>query len=100
MKRIFVLGVFLTLLAGAVSAQGPGDHMRRQRIERSFNSGALTRPERTHLQRNEFRLRTEKRRALRDGRIDRFERRKLQKMRRHERRNLYRFRHNGHRRLI
>jgi len=100
MKRIFVLGVLFTLVAGAASAQAPGDHIRRQRIERSFNSGSLTRPERSHLQRNEFRFQAEKRRAFRDGRVDRFERRKLQRMKRHERRDLYRFKHNGRRRLM
>jgi hypothetical protein len=100
MKKIFVLGVLFTLVTGAASAQGPGDHIRRQRIERSFNTGSLTRPERAHLQRNEFRYQFEKRRALRDGRINRFERRKLQRIKRHERHDLFRFKHNGRRRFI
>ena len=100
MKKLFVLAVILTLLAATASAQRAGDRIRRQRIERSFDNGQLTRPERFRLHKNETRLRIEKRRALRDGRLTPHERRRLNKMRRHERREMFRLKHNGRRRLI
>ena len=100
MKKLFVLAVILTLLAASASAQRAGERIRRQRIERSFDNGQLTRPERFRLRKDETRLRVEKRRALRDGRLTPHERRRLNKMRRHERREMFRLKHNGRRRLI
>ena len=100
MKKLFVLAVILTLLAASASAQRAADRIRRQRIERSFDNGQLTRPERFRLRKDETRLRVEKRRALRDGRLTPHERRRLNKMRRHERREMFRLKHNGRRRLI
>ena len=100
MKKLFVFGVILTLLAASASAQGPGDRMRRQRIERGFDNGQLTRPERFRLHKNEFRYKVEKRRTHRDGRVTPHERRRLHKMRVHERREIFRLKHNGRRRLI
>ena len=100
MKKIFVLGAIFTLLAGAASAQDRGDRVERQRIENGFNRGQLTRPEKFRLQRDEYRYKSEKRRAFRDGRLTPRERRRLNRMRRHERRETFRLRHNGRRRLI
>jgi hypothetical protein len=100
MKKLFVLGVVLTLLAASASAQRTGDRIRNHRIERGFDNGQLTRSERARLHRNETRLRFEKRRALRDGRITPRERRRIAKMQRHERREIFRLKHNGRRRLI
>ena len=99
MKKIFVLGALFTVLAISASAQRGSDRITHQRIENGVNSGSLTRPEAFRLRQDEFRYKTEKRRALRDGRVNRFERRKLNRMKRHERRNIYRFKHNGRRRL-
>ena len=100
MKKIFVLGAIITLFAVSASAQVGSDRIERQRIERGFNSGQLTRPEKFRLQRDEFRYRHEKRRAFRDGKLNRYERKRLMRMKRHERRETFRFRHNGRRRLI
>jgi len=100
MKKLFVLGVILILLAASASAQGPGDRIHRQRIEKGFDNRQLTRPERFRLQKDEFRYKNERRRAFRDGRLDRHERRRLHKMRRHERREMFRLKHNRHRRSI
>jgi hypothetical protein len=100
MKKLFVLGVILTLLAASASAQGLGDRIQRQRVERGFNNGQLTRPERFRLHNDRTRIKTERRRAFRDGRINPSERRRLHRMRRHERREMRRFKHNGRRRLI
>ena len=100
MKKLFVLGVILTLLSAAASAQDAGDRIHRQRIERGFNNGQLTRPEKFRLQKDRTHIKVERRRAFRDGRINHSERRRLHRMRRHERREMRHFRHNGRRRLI
>jgi len=100
MKKIFVLATLFIALAVSASAQRSGDRITSQRIERGVKSGTLTRPEAYRLRRDHVRFKTERRRAFRDGRIDRFERRKLNRMKRHERREIYRFKHNGQRRLI
>jgi hypothetical protein len=99
MKKLFLLGVIVTLLATSASAQRDGDRTQRQRIERGSNNRQLTRPEKFRLQRDRAHIKIERHRALRDGRINHAERRRLHKMRRHERRETIRFRHNGRRRL-
>ena len=100
MKKLSVLAVILILLAASASAQRTGDRIRHQRIERGFDNGQLSRPERFRSHREEFRYKRENRRAVRDGRVTPRERRRLNKMRRHERRDIFRLRHNGRRRLI
>ena len=100
MKRLLLLSIVLTLFVASASAQQRGDRIRRHRIERSFDNGQLTRPEKFRLQKNQFRYKVEKRRAGRDGRITPLERRRLSKMKRHDRREMFRYRHNGRRRVI
>lgn len=100
MKKLFVLGVILTLLAASASAQRGVDRTSHQRIERGVDNGKLTRPERFRLQKTERRYRIEKRRVFRDGRQTPRERRRLNKVRRHERREIFRLKHNGRRRSI
>ena len=56
MKKLFVLGVILTLLAASASAQRTGDRIRRQRIERGFDNGQLTRPEKFRLHKDRIPL--------------------------------------------
>jgi hypothetical protein len=90
----------ITVFAISASAQRNDGRIESQRIEKGFNSGALTRPERSHLRQQEFRYKNEKRRAFRDGRINRHERRRLQRMKRHERREIFRLKHNGRRRVM
>lgn len=100
MKKIFVLGVVLTLLTVSVSAQRTGDRTQRQRIERGFNNGQLTRPEKFRLHNDRSRTRVERSRALRNGRVNPSERRRLYKMRNHNRRETFRLKHNSRRRVI
>jgi hypothetical protein len=99
MKKLFLLGVIVTLLATSASAQRTGDRIQRQRVERGFDNGQLTRPEKFRLQKDRSRIKHERRRDFRDGRINHVERRRLHKMRQHNRRETFRFRHNGRRRL-
>ena len=100
MKKLFVLAVILVLMGTAASAQRAGDHIRRERIENGVRSGQLTRPERLKLRHDELRYRGERRRAHRDGVVTPRERARLHHMRKHERREIFRMKHNGRRRLI
>jgi hypothetical protein len=100
MKKLFVLGAILTLFIVSASAQGPRDRIRSERIERGFNNGQLTRPEKFRLHQNKTRHKVERRRAVRDGRVTPVERRRLHKMKRHDRHEIYRLKHNGRRRVI
>lgn len=100
MKKLFVLGFVVTLLAVSASAQGPGDRIQRHRIERGFNSGQLTRPEKFRIQKDRAHLKAQRHRALKDGRVTPHERRRLHKTRRHNNREIFRKKHNSRRRAI
>ena len=102
MKKILFLGFILTLIFSvSASAQiTEGRHLRHQREMQGFRSGELNRFEMRRLHHDEFRYHMARRRAHRDGRVSPFERRHLNKMRRHDRRELYRFRHNRFHRVI
>lgn len=91
MKRILFLAVILSLVTTVVSAQ---------RIGRRSHRGEITRLEARHLKKDQRHYRIAKRMARRDGVITPRERRRLVAMRRDERRDLYRFRHNNRRRVI
>lgn len=100
MKKIFFLGTLFALFTITASAQKGRDAARNHRIERGFETGNLTRAEKYRLHKNDKRFRFEKRRAMRDGRITASEKRRLYKMRAHDRRDTYRYRHNARRRVI
>jgi hypothetical protein len=102
MKKILILSLSLVLLSVAASAQqdNVGDRFRRHRVEHGFNNGQLTRPEKQQLYRDHFRYKIAQRRARRDGFVGPIEHRRLHKMRRHNRHEMFRFRHNRHPRVI
>jgi hypothetical protein len=100
MKKLFVLGAVLTLFIASASAQRPVDRTRKERIENGFQRGQLTRPEKFNLQRDQYRHKIEKRRAFRDGKLTRKEKRRLHKNRRHDRHEMFRYKHNGRRRVL
>ena len=100
MKKLLLLAAIGMLITAAASAQTQGDRFRRERIEQGFRNGQLTRPERNHLRFDEFKYKSERRRAFRDGVVTPRERRKLHHMRVHDRREMFRMKHNGRRRLI
>jgi hypothetical protein len=97
------LGVVLTLVfsvsASAQVTEGKRNH--HQREVRSYRHGDLNRYESKRLHHDELRHKAARRRSFHDGRMSPYERRHLSKMRRHERRELHRFRHNrSHRHVI
>jgi hypothetical protein len=101
MKKIIVFSLLLVLIAAAASAQaGPGSRFRKQGMQRGFNQGQFTRPEKFELRKDVFRNQILKRRALRDGIVTPMERRRIHRSKCDTRRDLFRFKHNGRRRLI
>jgi hypothetical protein len=101
MKKIIFLGLILTLVAGAASAQVQrGDRFRREKTMQSFRRGDLNRAELYRLHHDEMRFKSARRRANRDGVVSPFERRHLRAMKKHDRREYFRFKHNRHRRVI
>ncbi len=101
MKKFLIFSLILLLFSVAAPAQrGSGDRFRRHPMTNGFNNGQLSRPERFQLRKDQFRYKIAQRRARRDGNITPFERRRLHRMKRHERIELYRFRHNSRRRVI
>ena len=101
MKKILTLSLALVLLSAAASAQkGPGDRIRRHSLTQGFNDGRLTKPERFELRKDAFRYQKLNRKVRRDGVVTPLEHRRLRNARLHERREMFRFRHNGRRRVI
>jgi len=90
MKRILFLAVILTLMTAAVSAQ---------RIATRSNRGEITRFEARQLKKDQRQFKIAKRVARRDGVVTPRERRRLAAIKRDQRRDLYRFRHNNRRRF-
>lgn len=100
MKKIFFLGIAFALFTIAASAQQGRSAMQHQRIEHGFKTGQLNRAERFRLQKNQHRYHQAQRKVLRDGRLAPFEKRRLYTMKRHNSREIFRYRHNGRGRII
>jgi Ni/Co efflux regulator RcnB len=94
MKKIFFLGLILTLFAAAATAQQKrSNRLQHQREFRSFQRAELNRHEQRRLHRNEARYELARKRAYRDGRITPSERRQLRRLKEYQRHELYRLRH-------
>jgi hypothetical protein len=100
MKKILSISLILILLSAAASAQRPGDHMRRHYVRQGFNSGQITRGERFELRKDVVRSKAAQRHARRDGVVTPLERRRIHQLKAETRRDAFRFKHNGRRRLI
>jgi hypothetical protein len=100
MKKILVLSLLVMLVSTTVSAQTQSDRLRRHRIYKGFSNGQITRPERFDLRKDQFRYRLQQRRVHRDGVVTPFERKRLNKTKRHNRLELFRYRHNNRSRII
>jgi hypothetical protein len=99
MKKLLFIGLVLTLVSVAASAQqASGENYRHRKTEEAYRNGELSRPEMKRLHRDHQRIQMEKNRAYRDGRISRSERHRLHRMHRHERREFHHFKHNRHHR--
>ena len=101
MKKILTFSLLLVLISAAASAQvGQDSRFRKRPVQRGFSNGQFTRPERFELRKDHFRYNLMQRKAHRDGIVTPFERRRLYMIRQHNRRDLFRFRHNRFRRVI
>jgi len=96
MKKILFFGFILTLVfTVSASAQVTDGKRNHQQTEmQSFRHGDGNRYESRRFHHDEFRYKMARRRAYGDGRISNHERRHLDKMRRHERREFRRHMHN------
>jgi hypothetical protein len=100
MKKILLLLTVVALFTLSASAQRGHDAIRKQRIEKGFKSSQLTRGEKMKLHQNKFQYNRAKHRAMRDGKVNFRERRQLHGMRKHDRRETFRYKHNGRKRVI
>jgi hypothetical protein len=101
MKKFITLGLILVALSVTASAQqGPGERFRRHHRHEGFRHGEITRHERMGLRKNEFRYGMAQHRARRDGVVTPFEQRRPRHLRRHDRFEAFRYRHNDRRRVI
>lgn len=100
MKKIFFLGIAFALFTVAASAQTGKPAFQRHRIEQGFKKGQLTRGEKFRLQKNQSRYHHARRNAFRDGRLTSMEKRRLYTMKRHDRREIFRYKHNGRKRIL
>ncbi len=101
MKKIVVFSLLLVLISAAASAQaGSGSRFRKQGMHRGFNQGQLSRPEKMELRKDIFRNQILIRKARRDGVVTPIERRRIHRSKCDTRRDAFRFRHNGRRRVI
>ncbi|MET0392348.1 MAG: hypothetical protein ABW019_04370, partial [Chitinophagaceae bacterium] len=87
------------LFTTAVSAQ-QGRIADHRRIQKGFATGQLSRGEKFKLQQHNLQYNQAKRKAFRDGRLSPLEKRKLYTMKRHNRQETFRFKHNARRRVI
>ena len=101
MKKIVSLIMVLLILSVAAMAQrGPGDRIVRARVAYGVRSGEINRVERFRLRNDVARFQMAQRHARRDGVVTPYERRRIHAMKGKTRRDAYRFRHNGRRRVI
>ena len=101
MKKIILIGIVATLVTMTTSAQvRPENRVQKFRVERGFQRGEINRPERFQLRKNQLRYRIAQKRVYRDGRITPMERKRLMMMKRQNRQQMFRFKHNRSRRVI
>jgi len=95
MKKILFLGFILTLFFTVSASAQVTDGKRNpyQHEMQSFHNRDGNRYESRRFHHDESRYKMARRRAYRDGKMSNYERRHLDKMRRHERHEHRRFRH-------
>jgi hypothetical protein len=100
MKKLLLFSIVAVLLTVTVSAQRAGDRLQKHSIRQGFRSGQLTRPERFELRKDRVRYHRMDRRAHRDGVVTPIERRRLHHKKTQNRREVFRYKHNRHRRVL
>ena len=100
MKKIIALSVVFALFSVAAFSQKGKSILERERIHNGFRTGELTRAEKMKLKKNDIQYRKAYRRYAKDGHLSRGEKRKLYAIKKHDRRETFRFRHNDRKRII
>lgn len=100
MKKILLLSLIVTLFAFNADAQRGPERFKRGHVNKAFHDGKLTRGEKMKLHKNDRDYNRAKRMALRDGKLTPREKQKLYKMRKQDRKETYRFKHNARKRAI
>jgi tellurite resistance protein len=97
MKKVLFLGLILTLFAAAASAQQvAAPDLHRKSEMRSLHHRNLSRSELRRLHKDEVTYKMARRKAQADGIVTRAERRRLNKMKMRNRRELYHMNHDRH----
>lgn len=99
MKKLMLVGLMMGVFAFAADAQRGVRYHKRAEVNRAHAQGRLTQYEKMKLHQNDRQYHRAKRQALRDGRISPRERYTLHKMRQHDRRETFRFKHNARMRM-
>jgi hypothetical protein len=94
MKKLIVLAVAFTVFIASASAQSIRGGDRKYKTGNGYHSRELTPGERYKLKKNDVRYHRTARKFKRDGRLSRTEKRKLYQMKRHDRHDTYRYKHN------
>ena len=93
MKKIFFLGLILTLFAAAATAQQTrGNRLQHQSEFRSLQRTELNHQQQRRLHRNEARYELARKKAYRDGMITPSERRQLRRLKEYQRHEFHRLR--------
>ena len=109
MKRTALVVIMLamtTLAASVASAQSAAPRIDRRewrqhmRIQQGFRTRELSRREWARLHAGQRHVHRMEWRAMRDGRLDRFERRRISRMQNWENRRIYRLKHNRETRIL
>ncbi len=98
MKKIVTVSIVFLLLSAAAFAQRDESNRDRKDFPKSFDKGRVTRGERSELRKDAVRYKAAKHHARKDGKISAGERKRLHKMRKHNRHDAFRFKHNRHHR--
>jgi hypothetical protein len=101
MKKIVVFSLLFVIFTSSVSAQArPEARFRKMRTERGIADGRLTRPEKFEIRKDIRRTQIIERRARRDGIVTPVEKIRIHRSKCDTRRDAFRFKHNGRRRII
>lgn len=98
MKKLLLLGTVFALFTVAASAQQRQGFRDDRGVHQRFDNGNLTRGEKAKMYNDHRKFDRTKKWYKRDGKLSRAEKRRLSKMKHHNRKQAYRYHHNDRRR--
>ena len=100
MKKILVFGVVFTFLSAAAFAQPAKTVRDKEHFQKGFHKSELTRTEKMKLKKHDIRYKKAFRKLARDGRLTHTEKKRLYALKKHDRRETFRYTHNKRKRAI